>query len=172
VFIFGNGPRQPVHLVIDITENSGVAELNRLLATEESLGGEREPADVSIGDEYYVWNEGTGNANFGEKLETRITDYDPYNDTIVMPIIETIEDSRDDDGDLVGKVRIVDFVAVTLTEIRDVEVPVPDNPGRTMTISVMYGNVVELFSGSGNGFDTTSGQYTVGSIRTAPQLIM
>ncbi len=172
VFMFGMGPRQPVHLVLDITDGNGVAELNRLLATEESLGGEREPANVSIGDEFYVWNEGTGNANFGEKLETRLNDYDPYNNTVVMPIIETIEGSRDDNGDLVGKVRIVDFIAVTLTEIREVEVPVPDNPDRFMTISVMYGNVVELFSGEGNGFDTTSGEYTAGSIRTAPQLLM
>ncbi len=76
------------------------------------------------------------------------------------------------DGDLAGKVRIVDFIAVTLTEIREVEIPVPDDPNRTMTISVMYGDVVELFSGSGSGFDTTSGQYTLGSVRTAPQLLM
>ena len=172
VFFFGKGPRQPVHLVLDITDGHGVAEINRLLATEESLGGDREPFEASIGDEYRVWNEGTGNANFGEKLCTRLGDYDPVNDTVVMPIIEELESTRNDDGQLVGHIRIADFVAVTLTEVREVEVPDPDDPDRTMVIQVVFGNVVELFSGSGNGFGTTSGSYTLGSVRSAPLLIM
>ena len=171
LFLFGKGVRQPVHLAVDITDSSGVAELNRLLATEEALGGTREPVDVSIGDEYYVWGEGTGNGNFGEKIATRIEDYDTSNDTIVMPIIETCEDSRNVDGELVGKVRVVDFVAVTLTEVREVEVPDPSKPDTTMTISVLYGDVVEVVCGRGDGSGTTSGQYTLGSVKTAPRLL-
>ncbi len=172
IFFFGMGPRQPVHLVIDVTDSSGVADLNRLLATEEALGGTREPVDVSIGDEYYVWGEGTGNANFGEKLATRIEDYDTANDTVVMPIIDTLEDTRNADGQLVNKVQVVDFVAVTLTEIREEEVPDPRNPDATMTIRVLYGVVGETVGGWGDGSGTTSGTYTVGSVKTSPQLLM
>ena len=166
VFFFGKGPRQEVHLVLDI-EGNGVSDINNLLATEESLGGEREPFEVSIGDEFYVWGEGTGNGNFGVKLETRLLDDDPDNNTILMPIVEELADTRDANGDLVGKVRIVDFVAVTLTEVREVEVPDPNNPDKTMTIRVMFGIVVEQFTGSGIG----DGEYTLGSVRNAPLLI-
>ena len=171
VFFFGKGPRQSVHLVLDITEENGVAELNRMLATEESLGGARSPDPVSVGDEYLVWGGGLGNANFGEKLETRLTDYNPYTNDVVMPIVDVLETTRDEDGRLANEVRIVDFVAVHLTEIREEQVPDPLHEGSTMTIRVMYGNVIELFSGSGIAFDTTSGKYTLGSVRTSPQLL-
>lgn len=172
VYFFGRGPRQPVHLVIDVTDSNGVADLNRLLATEESLGGTREPVDVSIGDEYYVWGEGSGNGNFGEKLETRINDYDTANNTVIMPIVDTLEDTRNADGRLENKVRVVDFVAVTLTEIREEEVVDPRNPDATMTIRVMYGIVGETVAGWGDGSGTTSGTYTAGSVKTSPQLLM
>jgi len=172
VFMFGKGPRQPVHLVLDITDSNGVAGLNELLATEEALGGTREPATVYIGDEYYVWGEGTGNANFGEKLETRIADDDTDNDTVVVPIIEALPDSRNADGELANKVRVVDFAAVTLTEIREVEVADPDNPGKTMMISVLFGNIVETFSGSNRTLDPETGQYTQGSVKSSPMLLM
>ncbi|MHC4697260.1 MAG: TadG family pilus assembly protein [Planctomycetota bacterium] len=172
VFIFGKGPRQPVHLSVDITDSSGVAEFNRLLATEESLGGASEPVDVSVGDQYYIWGQGTGNANFGEKLATRLEDYDPSNDTVVIPIVEMLEGSRNGDGRLDGKVRIADFMAVTLTEVREVEVPDPNDPDKTMTISALFGEVDEVQSGRGNGFGTTSGTYTLSSVVTgAPQLL-
>ena len=171
VFFFGKGPRQAVHLVLDITEENGIAELNRMLATEEALGGARSPDPVSVGDEYLVWGEGLGNANFGEKLETRLTDYDPFTNDVVMPIVDALENSRDEDGRLVNEVRIVDFVAVHLTEIREEYLPDPLHEGSTMAIQVMYGNVIELFSGSGIAFDTTSGKYTLGSVRTSPQLL-
>lgn len=171
VFIFGKGPRQAVHLVLDITESRGVAELNRLLATEESLGGEREPVSVSIGDEYFVWGEGKGNANFGEKLMTRIEDYDPNNNTVIMPIVQELEYSRDDDGSLVDALRVVDFVAVTLTEAREIEVSDPTDPTKTTILLAIYARVIELFSGSAGWYADTSGRFTLGSVRTAPVLL-
>lgn len=170
VYFFGKGPRQEVHLTLDLTEQ-GVSDINRLLATEESLGGDREPFEAAIGDEYYVWGSGTGNGNFGEKLETRLEDADPANDTIIMPIIETLESSRDEDGNLVGKVRIVDFVAVKLSETRQEQVPDPTQEGKMLTIRVLYGNVVESSVGLGNGLGTTSGSYTFGSVKTPAQLL-
>lgn len=172
VFIFGMGPRPPVHLVLDINDGHGVAEINRLLATEEKLGGATEPFEVSIGDEYPVWNGGTGTATFGEKLQSRIDDFDPDNNTIIMPVVKELSDSRDEGGLLVNPIQIVDFAAVTLTEIRQVEVPDPTMLGKTMTILVMFGNVVELFSGSGDGTGTTSGIFTQGSVKAPPQLLM
>lgn len=172
VFIFGKGPMPPTHLVLDIPGAEGVSDMNSWLATAESLGGEREPFSISVGDELPVWNEGTGNGNFGQKLITRLEDSDERNDTIIMPIVETLPDSRNSDGRLANNVRIVDFVAVTLTEVRAVKVPDPKNKKKTLTIDVLYGRVVARLVGTGNGFGTTSGTFTLGSVRSAPQLVM
>jgi len=172
VFIFGKGPMPPTHLVLDIPGAEGASDMNSWLATAESLGGEREPYSISVGDELPVWNDGTGNGNFGEKLETRLDDSDADNDTVIMPIIETLPDSRNADGRLENNVRIVDFVAVTLTEIRAVKVPDPDHKGKTMNIDVLFGRVVTRLIGTGNGFGTTSGTFTLGSVKSAPQLVM
>lgn len=172
VFFYGKGPRQPVHLVLDIPESNGVSLMNRLLATEEALGGDRPPFEVSIGDEFSIWGGGKGNQNFGEKLETRLNDFDESNNTVVLPVIEATETTRDSNGNLAGEVRVVDFVAVTLTEIRTIQVPDPNNSKKTMTINVLYGIVVERVSGSGVGFGTTSGMFTLDSVRGAPLLLM
>ncbi|MBI4716314.1 MAG: hypothetical protein HY763_00760 [Planctomycetes bacterium] len=172
VFIFGKGPMPSVHLVLDMRDAEGVSDMNNWLATADALGGEREPFAVSVGDELPVWNTGTGNQNFGEKLETRITNSDPADDTVIMPIIETTEVSRDLNGDLTGNVRIVDFVAVELTEIRAVKIPDPTHLGKLMTVNVLYGNVVERMVGTGNGIGTTSGTFTLGSVRSMPALVM
>lgn len=172
VFIYGKGPMPPTHLVLDIPGAEGASDMNSWLATEESLGGERDPFPISIGDEFQVWNEGTGNSNFGEKLETRLNDSDTGNDTVIMPVIETLPDSRNADGRLANNVRVVDFVAVTLTEIRTVKVPDPSKKGKTMNVPVLFGRVVTRFVGTGNGFGTTSVTFTLGSVKSAPQLVM
>lgn len=172
VFIFGKGPMPPTHLVLDIPGAEGASDMNSWLATADSLGGDREPYSISVGDELPVWNDGTGNGNFGEKLVTRLSDSDESNRTVIMPIIETLPDSRNADGRLENNIRIVDFVAVTLTEVRAVKVPDPNHKGKTMNIDVLFGRVVNRLVGTGNGFGTTSGMFTLGSVKSAPQLVM
>lgn len=171
VFFFGNGPRQQVHLVLDITGGQGVADINAALETADKLTGEQEPYSATIGEELPVWGgkDGTGNQNFGEKLETRLTDGNPETNKVILPIVSPTENMRNADGEIDGPVRISDFVAVKLTEIRNEVVSDPD--GNPMTVRVMYANVIELPGGSGNGLDTTSGQYTLGSVKGAPLLL-
>lgn len=164
LFTFGNGPRSPVHLVLDI-ESNGVSDIDNVLE------GEDPPYTMTIGEEFDVWGEGTGNGGFGGKLENRLEDSDPSNNTIIVPIVATLDDTRNDDGELVGPVSVVDFVAVTLTEVREVEIPKPNDPDSTMTIRILVGVIVRINAGTGSGAGTTAGNFSAGSIITSPQLV-
>jgi len=138
VFVFGKGPRAPVHLVLDLPQFNGVAETDAILS-----GKFDEECDlIALGDEIPVWNNGTGNGNFGQKLEDRMQDGNPSNDTIVCPIVETLINSRDDDGKLIGNIKIVDFVAIHLDEIVEVQVPDPNKENKTITVKIITGTIV------------------------------
>jgi len=138
VFVFGKGPRSPVHLVLDLPQFNGVAETNSMLSG--NFDGECDL--IALGDEIPVWNNGTGDGNFGVKLEDRIQDGNSSNDTIVCPVVDTLIDSRDDDGKLTGDIKIVDFVGVHLDEVIEVRVPDPNKASKTITVKIITGTIV------------------------------
>ena len=170
LFCFGKGPRQAVHLVLEPAESSGVSEIDEAL-NGDILGGDHDPVSVSVDDELFVWGTGTGNGNFGQKLVDRLQDGVPDNDTVIVPIIATLPGSRNDKGELDGKVKVVDFAAVTLTAVREVEVADPTDPAKTMLIEILVATVVEVSSGSENGLGTTAGTFTAGSVTLPPVLV-
>lgn len=158
VFLFGKGPRPPVHLVLDLEESNGNSDIQKI------LGGTEPPIPITIGQEMPIVNNGSGNGVFGQKLADRLEDFDDANDIIVIPIITTLPESRNGDGQLTGDIKIVDFATVRLTEIREEEVPDPKKEGKTMTIEVLYGEIVQGGRGYGNGLGTTSGMFTDDSV--------
>lgn len=154
VFTFGKGPRQPVHLVLDIPDYGGVAVTDVWL--EDLLYGDQPPVRLSVGDQMPVWNMGTGDGNFGQKLWDRIQDSDPLNDTVIMPVVDILPESRDSSGRLTGNVEIVDFVGVHLDEVIESKVQdprFPDDPTRTIVLQLLQGTVVRVVT---NGVATTN----------------
>lgn len=157
IFCFGHGPMPPAHLTLDLPDYHGVAETNKMLS------GEMPPAEVSIGDEMPVWNEGTGDGNFGEKLYDRLENFDSADDTIIMPLVQIIPGvSRSvEPGPLDGDVQIVDFVGVRLLgrESDTVYNPkFPGDPSKMITVEKLVGVVVPVVVSGGadtglpNGF--------------------
>ena len=148
VFTFGKGPRPMVHLTLDLPEFNGVNGTNDILAgTYEVIEGRYPEIIIGIGDQYYVENLGTGNQNFGVKLLTRMNDGNESNDTVVIPIVQELPDSRDTKGRLAGKVEIVGLVGVHLYAVEEVTVPnewTPNNPDDTLTIEILTGHVVPV----------------------------
>lgn len=167
LFIFGKGKQSPVHLVLDSSMSPGPNGI------EYSLSGDEEAAPISLGDQLPVIGEGTGHGGLGKDLAGRLDDTDLDNDTVVLPIIDILPGSRDADGELSGNVEVVDFVAVTLTEIREVDVEVTNDKGevKTITIRVLYGEVTRLAAGRGNGNPTTGGDFSSGSVLSLPLLV-
>lgn len=138
VFTAGNGRRQPVHLVLDVPEFQGVAETDAIIA-----GLDGAPLVIlEVGSQLPTWNRGTGNGNFGIRLEDRFTDGDPDNDIVVLPIVATLPGSRNADGELTGDIEVVDFVAVHLDRVETINVGDPDHPGRDLTVNNIVGHVV------------------------------
>jgi hypothetical protein len=153
VFIFGKGVRPPIHLVLDLPDYSGIAE------TQKLLSGESYPAMVSIGDQMPAWNTGDGDGNFGVKLVDRMEDDSVLNNTVVLPIVDTLPDSRDDNGNLTGDIVIVDFVGVELLRVDTVSVKDPDSPGqgRNYFVDRVVGEVVPVTISNGQGSNTPGG---------------
>lgn len=148
VFLFGKGPRPPVHLTLDLPEYSGVAETNKMLS------GESPPALVSTGDEMLIWNQGSGDGNFGVKLFDRLQNDTTADDTVVMPVVEATPNWRNEEGDLVGYVRIADFVGVRLERVESVTVQdprFPDDPSKTLVVDRLVGRVVRAVVSYGHG---------------------
>jgi hypothetical protein len=160
VFLFGTGPRPPVHLTLDLPEYSGVAE------TQKMLSGESSPVSVSVGDEMLIWNQGSGDGNFGVKLVDRLQNDTTADDTVVMPIVEPSPNWRNEEGDLVGYVRIADFVGVHLERVESVSVQdprFPDDPTKTLVIDRLVGRVVRAIVSDGHG-TSVPGPYGGGTV--------
>lgn len=159
VFAFGKGPRQPVHLVLDLPQFHGVAETNAILGDKWDRGC----GLISVGDKLPVWNNGTGDGNFGVKLLDRMTDDNPDNDTIVVPVVASLFDSHNEDGKLTGHVEIVDFVGVHLEKVIDTQVVDPN--GKIIKIKLLIGKVVPVIT-HGTPADNPGGfSFTVSSLR-------
>ncbi len=140
VFAYGKGKKSPVHLVLNTNDIPGEAQLGKVLR------GEDPPVPLAIGEEIDVMGEGTGHNGLGGKLADRLDDGDPASNTVILPIVETLPDSRNDKGELDGNVRVVGFVAVHLDEILEVTVPDPNDPqddGKTIDIELLVGTVVQ-----------------------------
>jgi hypothetical protein len=160
VYAFGKGPRPPVHLVADLPQFNGVAETNNILG-----GKSNECGWMNIGDEIPIWNNGTGDGNFGEKLLDRLQDSDPGNDTIIVPVFEALHDSHDARGKLSGNVKVVDFVGVKLDRVEGADVPNPKDTTKFLKIKLLIGKVTSVMS-QGSPNDYPSGvSYTVSGIR-------
>jgi len=161
VFAFGKGPRPPVHLVLDLPEFNGVAETNKILGDKSSYGC----GQLEVGDEIPVWNNGTGDGNFGQKLMDRLQDSDPSNDYIVVPVVEKLIDSHDEKGKLTGNIKIVDFAGIKLTGVVKTNVTNPKDPSKLLTIELLMGNIFAMDS-HGEINDNPGGySYSVSSLR-------
>jgi len=154
LFIFGKGKKSPVHLILNTNEIPGEAEIGKV------MNGELPGIPLSIGEELPVLGEGTGHNGLGGKLADRLDDGDPSNDTIGVPIVEAVADwhgtfsdeetvthrSRNDEGELDGHVRVVDFVAIRLDGVVEVSVPDPNDPqdsGKTIAIELLVGTITQ-----------------------------
>jgi hypothetical protein len=151
--MFGKGIRPPVHLTLNLPDFNGVDDLNGMIS------GDSEPAMVHIGDQMPVWNTGDGDGNFGQKLVDRMEDDDVLNDTVVLPIVDILPESRDESGDLVGDVIIVDFVGVHLLRVESINVADEDVPGQGMNFVVdrIMGMVVPVVISQGDGAPESGG---------------
>ncbi|MCH7727366.1 MAG: hypothetical protein IH991_12930 [Planctomycetes bacterium] len=151
VFIYGNGKNSSVHLTLDI---DGAAEAD----VKKILKGESDLVEMQVGDEVYVFNEGTGSGNYGKALDDRLDlDFDDPGRDIIMAVVETLPDSRDEDGRLTGKVRIADFVSVHLDEIVEEEIEDPDDPSKTITVKYLMGTITNRRAETSWGGATPSG---------------
>lgn len=140
LFTFGKGPKSPVHLVLNTNDIPGEAQLGKVLR------GEDPPVPLALGDVIDVMGEGTGHNGLGAKLADRLDDGDPSNDVVLVPVVATLPDSRDAQGDLSGNVVIVDFVAVRLDAVIAATVPDPNDPqntGKTIDIELLVGTIIQ-----------------------------
>lgn len=152
LFLFGKGKASPVHLTLDI-EDEGYD-------TQDVLAGESDPTSVpmSIDDEYYVHNEGTGGGGYGSALEDRLdlSWNDPLR-TVYVPVVSEHSGTRNGDGEITGTVKIVGFVKVHLDEVVEVEVPDPEDPGDTIEIEILRATALEDQTEEGTSSGDSSG---------------
>ena len=155
VAIYGKGKRSPVHLTLDIdADGPGAAEAD----VKKILRGDMDPVEMQVGDEAYVFGGGTGSGSYGEALDDRLDlAFDDPGRNIGMPVVETLYDSRDEDGQLIGKVRVSDFVSVHLDEIVEVDVVDPDNASKTITVRYLMGTIRNRRAETSWGGATPSG---------------
>lgn len=140
LFTFGKGKKSPVHLMLITDDIPGEVDLGKVLS------GEAPAVPLALGDEINVLGEGTGHGGLGGKLADRLDDGDPDNDVILIPIVGTLPDSRNEDGELDGNVVVVGFLVVRLDGVIEETVPDPNDPqdnGKTIDIELLVGTVVQ-----------------------------
>lgn len=140
VFVFGEGKKSAVHLLLDASEVLGETQLGKVLS------GKAPPVVLAVGDEFDVRGDGTGHRKLGRDLAKRLDDdLDAANVTVIMSVVEILPDTRNFDGELDGDVRVIDFLAVRLDGIIEVVVPDPDDPqdwSKAIEIELLVGTVV------------------------------
>ena len=139
LYIYGKGKKSPVHLTLDIDSPGPGASQSDV---KKVLKGEQDPVVMKAGWDYFVFNEGTGSGGFGSALDDRLNTAvdDPLRDVIV-PVVSLLPGSRDEDGQISGQVRVVDFVAVHLDGTGEEEIIDPNNPSRTITVKYLVGTI-------------------------------
>ncbi len=111
------------------------------------LNGDSPNIEMQVGDEVKVlsWGgkyTGDGDEPFGKELVKRLSlDSDDPGRTVVLPIVEVLDDSRNNWGVLKGDVRIGDFVGVYLTEIKTQWIRHPYN-NKWIKVDKLMGTVV------------------------------
>lgn len=148
LFIYGKGKQSPVHLTLEIdSPGPGAAEAD----VKKVLSGREPSISISLDDEFLVFNAGTGSGGYGSALDDRLrtADNSPLRD-VIMPVVDTVAASRNDRDQVTGPVQVVDFVAVHLDNVIEVEVEDPNNPGRTITIDLLVGTVGRQIVQSGS----------------------
>jgi len=155
IAIDGKGKDSSVQLTLDIDGNGGNASEG---SVKDVLEGKSDLAEMQVGDEANIFSEGTGDDGFGEALEDRLelADNDPGRD-LVMPVVETTNDSRGGDGKLSGKVRIADFVSVHLDRVVEETIPDPKNDKKTIKVRYLMGTVTTRRAETSWGGGTPSG---------------
>jgi hypothetical protein len=167
VAVYGKGKFAPVHLALDIdADGPGAAEAD----VKKVLKGDDLAIEIQVGDMAYVFNEGTGSASYGEALDNRLDlDSDDPGRVIIMPVVETVCDSRNSDGKLTGEVRVADFVCVHLDGIVENDVVDPSNPSKTITVKYLMGTIVNRRAETSWGGGTPSG--AGGATVSLPELV-
>lgn len=162
VFIFGKGKASPVHLILNTNDIPGEVHLGKV------MNGEEPGVPLAVDEPVDVLGGGTGHNGIGGKLADRLTDGDPDNDIIIMPVVKPILNAGDcesdciptfdEDGRIVGDVLVADFIAVRLDAVEEVEVPDPNSPndlGKVIIIEVLVGYVVEASVAGGSTSETS-----------------
>ena len=122
------------------------------------LKGDDDPVEMQVGDEVEVLSEGVDDDDCIKALDDRLklADDDPDRD-VVLPVVETLADSRNEYGELTGSVRIADFVAVHLDEIIELEVVNPKDISKTVKVKFLIGTVMTRRTETSWGGATPSG---------------
>jgi len=139
VAIFGQGEQSPVHLTLDFPNFGDESKV---------LKGEVAERTASVGDRFNVIGQGTGQGGLVGDIANRISTYTSTNAkrTVIMPVIKTLSNSRDGNGQLTGQVEIVDFVAVHLDAVVQTQVPKPSKPSDMITIQLVVGTIVKYLA--------------------------
>lgn len=135
VAIFGQGSQSPVHLALDVPNFGDESKVFR---------GEMADRTMAVGDRYFVIGSGTGQGGLVGDIASRISTYSSTHAkrTVVLPVVKTLNETRNSQNQLTGRVEVVDFVAVHLDATPQVLVPKPDKPNETMTIMLVVGTIV------------------------------
>ena len=112
------------------------------MSVEKILSGEKPDVEMQVGDEVRVLDYGMGDGAFAVELEKRYAlDADDPKRTVVLPIVEILDDSRHIHGQIYQEVRISDFVSVFLDDIVERDIVDPEDPDETVTVKLMMGTV-------------------------------
>ena len=97
---------------------------------------------LKVGDTCYVFSSGKQPDVFANELLERLDlPYTSKDRLVVMPILETMSNSRGSGGNLNGTVRVSDFVPVFLNRVEQRLISDPNQPSQTITVSVIVGTV-------------------------------
>lgn len=167
---YGKGTNSGVSLVLDYLHTANPdGDVENYI---QVLKGNRDPLPMSIGETYYVVQE--GRTNHATHIDDRLhQNADPALTRVIIPIVATLEEynknpsmcpdvanlglsfegqcSREgclsgengEYGDLSGKVLICDFITVEILGTEDVPDGTPDEPGYGDKAKHLYGRVVK-----------------------------
>ncbi len=141
LFRFSQNVGSPVHLTLAVDKPGPGASQSDM---KKVLRGDEDAISVADGDEYPVFDEGTGGESFGTELQKRLLEpFGSSKRTVKVPVVDALAGSRNSNNELVGPVRVSAFVSVHLDSVIGMTVPDPNDPGNTIDIQVLVGTVLE-----------------------------